>query len=88
MNAKGFTLIEMIAVMVILGVLAIIAIPKFINIDHRAELQALSQGVKELNDQEKLLWSKYKLASVSYTDEDIDVVIFGEMHPLRQAPAL
>lgn len=79
MNAKGFTLIEIIAVMVILGVVAVIAVPKIINVDHTAELQGLSMGVDELNDQEKLLWSKYKLASASYTDFGLDVVIFGEM---------
>lgn len=79
MNEKGFTLIEMIAVMVILGVVAVIAIPKFIHIDDKAEAQALLMGVNELNDQEKLLWSKFRLGYVSYTDEELDAVVFADM---------
>lgn len=79
MNNKGFTLLEIIAVMVILGILAIIAVPRFVQVDYRAELQGLDMGVNELNNQEKLLWSKYKLSSQSYTDEELDAVIFAEM---------
>jgi prepilin-type N-terminal cleavage/methylation domain-containing protein len=79
MNNKGFTLLEILAVMIIISVIAIIAIPRFIKVDHRAELQGLEAGVNELNGQEKLLWSKYKLTSTSFNDEELDAAIFGEM---------
>jgi prepilin-type N-terminal cleavage/methylation domain-containing protein len=79
MNNKGFTLIEILAVMIILGIIVAIAVPRIINLDQTAELQSLEMGVNELNSREKLLWSKYKIASTSYTDENLDIVIFSEM---------
>ena len=45
MNCKGFTLIELIVVIVILGILAATAAPKFINLNADAQTATL-QGVK------------------------------------------
>ena len=45
MNSKGFTLIELIVVIVILGILAVTAAPKFINLNADAQTATL-QGVK------------------------------------------
>lgn len=41
-NEKGFTLIEIVMVIVILGVLAAVAIPRFINLQNEANAAALS----------------------------------------------
>ena len=40
-NQKGFTLIEIIAVLVILGILAAVAVPKFMNFSQDAKSKSL-----------------------------------------------
>lgn len=54
-NQKGFTLIEIIAVLVILGILAAIAIPKYFDLQDEAKQKALNgalaEGVGRINAQ-------------------------------------
>ena len=40
-DEQGFTLIEIIAVLIILGVLAAVAVPKFVDMSSEAELKAV-----------------------------------------------
>jgi prepilin-type N-terminal cleavage/methylation domain-containing protein len=53
MNEKGFTLIEIIAVLVILGLLAAIALPKYFDMQQKARDKvlnaALAEGVSRIN---------------------------------------
>jgi prepilin-type N-terminal cleavage/methylation domain-containing protein len=54
-NQGGFTLIELIAVLVILGVIGVVAAPKFIGLTEatadRAGLQAVAEGKSRLTNQ-------------------------------------
>ena len=63
LNKSGFTLIEILVVLVILGVLVAIAQSKLIDIEGTAADRALKAGVMELNAREKLTWADYKFAS-------------------------
>lgn len=79
MNNKGFTLIELIAVMLILGVLVIAIVPRLIKVDRTAELQGLEMGVQEINTREKLVWANKKIGSDSYSDMELDEIIKTEV---------
>jgi MSHA pilin protein MshA len=46
-NQAGFTLIEIIAVLVILGILAAIAIPKYLTLEEEANNQALTTALAD-----------------------------------------
>ena len=71
-NQKGFTLIELISVMIIMGVMSSVAIKKVDFITDTASTSALATTVKELNVRENLVWSNMKISYDGYTtDEDI-----------------
>ena len=71
-NRKGFTLIELIAVMVIMGVMVSVAIKKFDILSDTASITAIKAGVRELNTQESLIWIQMKLSETGWTS-DVDV---------------
>jgi prepilin-type N-terminal cleavage/methylation domain-containing protein len=69
LNQKGFTLIELISVMIIMGVVASVSIQKFDIISDTAGERALHLGIKELNIRESLTWSNLKISADGYTND-------------------
>ena len=71
-NQQGFTLLELIAVMVIMGVMTSAGVKKFDILTDSADLTAIKAGVRELNTQESLVWIDMKLSDTGWTS-DVDV---------------
>lgn len=69
-NQKGFTLVEILAVLVILGVIVGMVIPKFISIDKNAEKQGINMAIVDLNGQEMKVWTEGKFNN-GWTDQKI-----------------
>lgn len=71
-NRQGFTLIEIMAVLVIMGVMASVAVSKINDISGTADERALDAGIAELNAREMLYWTNAKFATGGWTaDTDI-----------------
>ena len=60
-NQKGFTLIEVVAVLVILGVIAATALPKYLDMGREATMKVASTAIFELNTREKMKLMEWKL---------------------------
>ena len=57
-NQKGFTLIEIIAVLLILGILAAVAVPKYINLEGEARGSVLSGALAALQSSAIMEYSR------------------------------
>ena len=75
-DQKGFTLIELISIMVILGVMASVSVKKLDLLSGSATDRVLQEGVKELNVREYLVWTDVKLSSTNWAN---DADVFSSM---------
>jgi len=62
-NQKGFTLIEIIAVLIVLGILAAVAVPRFMDLTTDAKKQAANAAVAEGVARANMLIAKGILSS-------------------------
>ena len=60
-NQQGFTLVEIIAVLVILGILAAVAVPKYFDMQEQAEFKVLYGALNEMNARASNLYGKLLL---------------------------
>ncbi len=85
-DENGFTLIEVISVLIILGVLSAVAVPKYVALEEDAKNRAIDAGIAELNGREKLMWARYLLADGGYIDDGtlFASMIAGEYYDLGE----
>lgn len=75
-KSNGFTLIELVVVIVILGVLAATAIPRFVDLQTDARIASLEGAKAAISSANNLIYSKSVIEGVE-TQEDIDGAEIG-----------
>lgn len=73
-NQDGFTLIEIIAVLVILGIMAAVAVPKYLNLTDEARQKAVEGALAAGASEITMNYAKAMLTPVT-TDDALSVVV-------------
>jgi len=93
-NQKGFTIVELVVVIIILGILAATALPRFIDVQDDAQL-SVAEGVRgSFVSAVALTKAKYLASGKASTTIDLDgdgtndVIVNGSGHPSDNASAI
>jgi prepilin-type N-terminal cleavage/methylation domain-containing protein len=69
LDQRGLTLVEIIAVLVVLGILTALVVPRFIDLESGAKQKAIDAAIGELNGREDLTWADQKISDSGYIDD-------------------
>lgn len=70
-DVSGFTLVEIIAVLLMISAIAAMAVPKYIDLDENAKDSAINSGISELNGREALTWADLRVGGTYVSDNDV-----------------
>ena len=71
---KGFTLIELIMVIVIIGILAAVAVPRFVNLRHDAQIAQCQGSLAAIRTAISNYYAKAAISGYSY-EELLNIIL-------------
>ena len=76
-NSQGFTFIELLSVLVIMGILGAVEVKKFGLVTDTADLRVVESSITELNVRETLTWFNIKMSVGGWTSDE---TIFAQIN--------